>query len=335
MKSLVQTEGSKTVFARRPSATGLGGVVYFGVIQPGCAGDAYRKPTRRPPSANFAAAPCTCVRAHHVLPREDPWNPPRKQLVMKPFTLLSLFCLCLFVACVDDDDLVRPDNVELRVDFAAQYDENALGIQRETYDYPTGATLKATLFQYYVSDLALIDTDGNAVGLSDIELIRYNSAADPGVVSRTFTVPEGDYVAVRFGLGVKPALNAQPPSNFSAADPLNEAEFWNENARYVFAKWEANADLDGDGTFEQGLSYHLGADALYRTLRFDGPTFTLDGSGDPRVVVVADYLRALSDGTDAGTFDIATVSRIHGSNQAASGEMWDRFADQFTVRIEQ
>jgi hypothetical protein len=251
---------------------------------------------------------------------------------MKYLSLLALLALFTFAACTDDDDMRQPENVSTTIDFRSTYDGADLAIQSATYDYPTGAKLKATLFQYYVSDLAFLAADGSVVSLTDIELIRYNSATDDAVESRTYDVPEGDYVGIRFGLGVRPDLNALDPSAFAANDPLNENEFWNTNARYVFAKIEANADLEDDGTFDTGLTYHMGSDALYTTITFD-QNFTLDGAGAPRFIIAADVLKALSDG--ASTFDISdpTKQRVHGGNQAIATDIWNRLAGQFTLEM--
>lgn len=226
----------------------------------------------------------------------------------------------------------RPDDVATTINFLAQYEGADLAIQSAEYDYPTGAKLKLGLFQYYVSDLTFVDADGNNVLLSEIELIRYGSPTDDAVESRTYDVPSGNYVQVKFGLGVKPELNAQDPNNFSAADPLNENEFWNAMARYVFAKIEANADLEDDGTFDTGLSYHMGSDAVYTTIEFNG-SFTIDGNDDPQLTIVADVLKAMSDVNE--TFDISDPQSqtVHGGNQPVAQSIWDRLAAQFTLDL--
>jgi hypothetical protein len=253
---------------------------------------------------------------------------------MKYKSLLSLFAVLFVFACQDDDDgLMLPENISTTIQFRAEYDNADLAIQSTTYAYPNGAELKATLFQYYISDLILIAADGNEVGLSDIELIRYEDATEDNIEERTYDVPSGDYTALRFGLGVKPGLNAMDPNNFAANDVLNENEFWNADARYVFAKIEANADLENDGTFDTGLTYHMGSDALYTTITFTGD-FTLDGNGDPQIVITADMLEALSNGTN--TFDISDPDkqRVHGGNQAVATEIWERLVGQFELSLQ-
>ena len=236
----------------------------------------------------------------------------------------------VLTSCEDDEDPFG--SVDLTIDFRGEFADRDLEIQSGTYDYPTGEQLVMQLFQYYVSDLALIPVGGGEdVPLSEIELIRYASATDGAITERQFTVPAGEYVGVRFGLGVKPELNAMDPSNFSAIDPLNENEFWNERARYVFAKIEANADLEVDGTFDTGITLHMGSDALYQTVTATSRPFTLSSNEDARLSVVADVLGALG-GTTA-TYDISVPANqtVHGGNQATATGVFNQLARSFTI----
>lgn len=250
---------------------------------------------------------------------------------MKYISLLALLLLFFFSACEDDDPAAGA--VDLNLEFRADFAGNPLAISSETYNYPTGADLKMLLFQYYVSDLELIPADGgNPVQLTDIDLIRWQSATESSVTTRTYEVPAGDYSGLRFGLGVSPDLNAREPSEFAADFVLNENEFWNASTRYVFAKIEANADLESDGTFDTPLTYHMGSDAVYFTVTFN-QDFSIDGESDPQLTIVADVLAAMSDGTD--TFDIADPDRqrVHGGNQAVALDIWNRLAGQFVLEI--
>ncbi len=243
--------------------------------------------------------------------------------------------LCLpFFGCLDDDDVSSvPLDTDLTVNFRAEYDGQPLAIQSETYAYPTGADLKVLLFQYYISDLELLPADGSApVKLADIDLIRWISASEDATTDRTYRVPVGAYRGLRFGLGVKPELNALDPSAFAADYVLNEAEFWGPTTRYVFAKIEANADLENDGTFDTGLSYHMGSDAVYTSVTFDR-NFTVAAGGNQELTVVTDVLKALSGNGE--TFDIGAPNQqaVHGGNQAVARGIWNRLAGQFTLEV--
>ncbi|MEM1358221.1 MAG: MbnP family protein [Bacteroidota bacterium] len=251
---------------------------------------------------------------------------------MKYYFLFAVLALFFIVSCMDDDDSVTGD-VATTINFRAEFDGAPLAIQSTTYNYPSGADLKVQLFQYYLSDLELLPAGGGAaISLADIELIRWMSATEDEIESRTYQVPAGTYTGLRFGLGVSPDLNAQDPNNFAADFVLNENEFWNAATRYVFAKIEANADLENDGTFDTPLTYHLGSDAIYTTITFD-QAIEIDGNGDPQLTVVADVLKALANNTDI--FDISNPDqqRVHGGNQAVATDIWNRLSAQFTLEV--
>ncbi|NJB86989.1 hypothetical protein GGR26_002766 [Lewinella marina] len=254
---------------------------------------------------------------------------------MKNLLLFLLLPLLLTTGCLDDDDQLDPlREGELALAYRAEYGGQPLDIQRKVYGYPTGDSLKVLLFQYYVSDLELLPADGGeSIRLEEIDLIRRRSAAGDPTVERTYLVPAGDYRGLRFGLGVKPELNAMNPSKFAANYVLNEAEFWGPTTRYVFAKIEANAMLEDDGRFDTGLSYHMGSDALYTTVTLDR-RFTVGSGRTPRLTVVADVLKALSGNGE--TFDITAPGKqtVHGGNQDVAVGIWNRLATQFALRVE-
>lgn len=248
--------------------------------------------------------------------------------------LLALPVLFVLACGEDDDPAPAQEPVDLTLNFATEFDNQPLSIQAATYDYPLGeARLKTTLFQYYVSDLELLPADGgDPVLLTEIDLIRYGSEADGGQTSRTFSVPAGNYRGLRFGLGVKPELNQRDPSEFAADFVLNENEFWSPATRYVFAKIEANADLENDDTFDTGLTYHMGASELYRVLTFGG-NFSVNAS--TQLTLNNDLLDAFTDGS--ATFDISDDGnqRVHGGNQAVATDIWNRLAGSFELTVSQ
>lgn len=249
-------------------------------------------------------------------------------------SLLFVFGLSLFffTACEDDDNL--GENGDVSITFNAVYDDAALDLQQTAYDYPDGAKIKVQLFQYYISDLVLVRADGGTETLSEIELIRYNAAGAGNTQTLTFdNVPAGDYVGLRYGIGVKPELNNQPPSNFAADYVLNEVEYWNDNVRYVFAKIEGNVDLNDDGTFDTPVSYHMGSNDIYSTLEFSG-NFSISENGTTNFDIVADVFDSLaSSDTDFQDFSDESQRVVHGGNQQVAADIWTRFTNQFRLTV--
>ncbi|MEL6140248.1 MAG: MbnP family protein [Bacteroidota bacterium] len=253
-----------------------------------------------------------------------------------PLVLLFSASLLLITACDDDDDTATQTGT-VDITFASLYNAANLSIQDTGYDYPDGSKLKVQLFQYYISDLELLPADGgNPVRLTDIELLKYGTAGGSHTQSLTFTdVPAGEYSGIRFGLGVKEELNNQPPSNFAANFVLNEAEYWNDNVRYVFAKIEANVDLNDNGMFDTPVSYHMGNNSIFTTLTFNG-NFSVAENTTQEMTFAADVYDALV--ADENTFhDFSDPDQriVHGGNQAISADIWNRLANAFTLSIPQ
>ncbi|PHI20624.1 hypothetical protein CEQ90_06085 [Lewinellaceae bacterium SD302] len=254
------------------------------------------------------------------------------------FTFL-LLCAALtsafiFTACDDDEDAAVPSG-DVTVNFNALYDGANLTVQSDVYDYPDGSELKVQLFQYYVSDLELIPANGgDAVQLSDILLVRYNNAQEDNVDSYEFNeIPAGEYTGIRYGLGVSPDLNSMDPNEFDADFVLNDAEFWPGNARYVFAKIEATVDLENDGTFDTGVSYHMGSNDIYSTVTFNAP-ITVSENGNTTLDIMADVQKALAaSDTDFHDFSDESQRIVHGGNQAVAADIWERLGAQFTLSV--
>lgn len=243
---------------------------------------------------------------------------------------MALAATVVFTSC-DDDEM--PANGTIEIVFRGNYDDQPLDVQAETYSYPDGSDLKVLLFQYYLSDLGLLRDQSATESLSEIELIRYNLAGSGNEVTRSFEVPAGNYSGLQFGLGVKPELNNQPPSNFAADYVLNEAEYWNDMVRYVFAKIEANVDLENDGTFDTPVSYHMGSNDVYTTITFNG-SIEVNPNETTTLEVTADVLDALAaSDTEFHDFSDPDQRIVHGGNQAIAMDIWDRLVQQFRLSI--
>ncbi|MEM9503817.1 MAG: MbnP family copper-binding protein [Cyanobacteria bacterium P01_E01_bin.43] len=123
----------------------------------------------------------------------------------------------------------------------------------QAYEIGAPATTMTTLdFRFYVSEVALIDADGNEVPLileqdglwqhQNVALIDFEdksgACANGTVETRAQvvgSVPAGDYTGVKFTLGVPFALNHIDST--LAPSPLNlTALWWNWNFGYKFAR---------------------------------------------------------------------------------------------------
>ncbi len=196
---------------------------------------------------------------------------------MYSFSLRTLLLVCvsiLFFAACENDNTSSSGDVELN--FRAEFDSQPLQIFDVAYPYPEGMSMKFQLFQFYLSDIELVRADATTVPLSEVELVRFQdfttlAEAEQGVTLQFTDVPDGEYTAIRFGLGVNPTMNALDPTNFQQPHPLDDTNYWSWATGYVFSKIEASVDTLGNGAFDTGVSYHVGNDSLYTIMTYQRP----------------------------------------------------------------
>lgn len=162
--------------------------------------------------------------------------------------------LAIAIACGTYAHAVaQSDTEEVAIDFEAWVgdEEFACG---ESYEEvgTSNSTITPTDFRFYVSDVALIDEDGNAVPLEleqdgrwqyqNTALLDFEdgtSACDNGTTEMNTTVvgtvPEGDYQSLQFTMGVPEDLNHEDAA--IAPSPLNlTSMWWNWQGGYKFLR---------------------------------------------------------------------------------------------------
>ncbi|MFN4254452.1 MAG: MbnP family protein [Saprospiraceae bacterium] len=183
---------------------------------------------------------------------------------MKNALLLIALLSLVTVGCDKDDDSKPATSSNLTVTFKATFDGVELEKQKDFMygSYP----VHFDRYTQYISDLALVKSDGSEVKLSEVEFLEFfpdfNSGNLSATPQRTYAnVPLGDYTGLKIGVGVRTDLNAKKPSDFPAGTPLAlENEYWLSWKSYIFSKIEAKAELDGTGNdYETFLNYHSGS----------------------------------------------------------------------------
>lgn len=184
------------------------------------------------------------------------------------FFLALVFCFGL-LGC--DKDKNQSNDGQLTLSFKGHFDDDRLKMFTTEYPYEDNMKLRFQLFQFYISDVALLKTDnpaGDSLQLIDVELVSFKNiqsdvAADKGITFILKDIPPGSYKGIKFGLGVSADLNAVGPSSYTPPHPLDD-NYWSWAKGYVFTKMEGNADLDNSGKFATKLTFHCGENEFYR-----------------------------------------------------------------------
>lgn len=213
---------------------------------------------------------------------------------MRAFAWVIALTVLLAASCGNDNN----ETASVSLDFKARFGAAPLTMFTRAYAYPEGMNVRFQNFLFYVSDVELIREDGSAQKVSEVELISFkniqdDAAAQKGIQISKSNIPPGNYKGIRFGIGVAPALNGTQPGDYKPGHPLTD-NYWSWALGYIFTKIEGNADLDGDGNFNENakLTFHIGANSLYRTKTFD-KNLTVKAGETLRIPFQVDLRRVL------------------------------------------
>lgn len=164
---------------------------------------------------------------------------------MKSILKLQLVILSLIItlsSCSSDDDATQElsgeNNLTIEFDNSVNGDDLLLGTS--TYTNSNNETLTINRFNYIVSNFVLIDAEGNEYIYSKDDsyfVISEEEAMNEVVLEN---IPAGDYVAMRFGVGVDQEKYLQGAAG--QGDFLQIAEetnmMWSWQAGYKFLNFE-------------------------------------------------------------------------------------------------
>lgn len=255
------------------------------------------------------------------------------QLMNRLFMWLVVAVALSVSACQHDKD---NDQSEVKLRFNSTYAGAPLVMYEPVYEYVEGMKMKAQLFQFYVSDIELVQANGQAVRLSEIELISFSddlneAQAQEGYLRTYADIPAGQYERIRFGLGISPDLNATQPGNYSPNHPLAD-NYWSWALGYIFSKIEGVADVDGDGVFSEKLTFHTGADELYRVLEFEGPFVVPANGDDVEINFEVDLKEVLVKGNQFIDFRIPDDTQDHNTDEDVYRFIWANLSDAVRLK---
>lgn len=182
------------------------------------------------------------------------------------FTLSILALSLLATSCNKDDDggpdnttntPTVPDFADLTITFNHQFGDADFDLQT-MYSDQAGNTVSFSKFKYLMSNLFLIDADGNRVAL---DTYGYNDEATERFTLSLKDVPTGQYEGLELMIGLDDAINSGNPNQYAADHPLSpilNGMHWDWTTGYIFMSIE--------GTYENSSQdmvpflYHIAFD---------------------------------------------------------------------------
>ncbi len=208
------------------------------------------------------------------------------------FFLVAVGVLGL-ISCKDDDETTYGT---LTINVKAVYDGEPLSTF-STYDFDNGEDIQFSLISLMLSDIDLLN-QAAGTPISDIALADMSfdnlTAAEKGFTIKSMNIKTGSYTGIRFGIGVKPDINAMKPADFPSTNPLsNTSYYWIPWSSYIFSKTEGLLDTLGTGLFDLPFALHTGSDGLYVELE-GGLPIVIESQKDTQLDIIVDYKDLLS-----------------------------------------
>lgn len=232
---------------------------------------------------------------------------------------------------------------KLRIEFDNVVGDKNLVMNSVTYRNAANEDFVVTKFNYFVSNIKLIKSDGSSFAVpqdSSYFLIREDTKASQFVTLNS--IPFGDYKSVEFMVGVDSLRSTAPiEKRKGVLDPsgsmMEDGMYWSWNSGYIFVKLE--------GTSTQGnpvngkFYYHIGLFGGYsqrtvnntRAVRVDfgEPKASVNASKTPEVHLLVNILKMFDGpGTRA---KISESNSIMGGQPVKSQEIANNYAHMFSL----
>ena len=175
--------------------------------------------------------------------------------------LLSIFCLCLFLASCANDNVSpitkKGGSVILNID-------NVIGNQNLEYDtlYSIASGEKYTIkkLKYYISNIQFMKSDGSVTTLQqDSSYFLVDESNSASMILSLPQVEIGKYLAIRLMIGVDSAKSMAPLEKRRGVldmSGLGQDMYWTWNQGYIFFKMEGiYTDFSGKN---DDYTYHIG-----------------------------------------------------------------------------
>jgi hypothetical protein len=170
----------------------------------------------------------------------------------------------------------------------------------------TGRKFNISDCRYYISNIVLIKNDGTEYPITGKVLL-----ANPNTMSYALgNVPVGKYKGFKFIMGLDSTTNHADPATYPTSSPLsyqNPSNHWGWNSGYIFMLFEGKVDVTpgATGSPDTDYFYHVGMDAMKRTIDFSTSAFEVKSSEDLELGILFDLRKVLNN------VDMTTENATH------------------------
>ena len=190
-----------------------------------------------------------------------------ENLTMKKLLYTSTLILSLFIlnACKDNEEVIQPiaklGTVQLTFDNVVG--EQDLLLDSTVYTNMFFQEFTVAKFNYFISNIELLTKDNVYVPmLQDSSYFLIKEADPASLIANLNWVNEGEYIGMRFVIGVDSLRNTKPITERTGVLDISgyaSDMYWTWNSGYIFVKLECHKPVKkGDPTPIVPYVYHIG-----------------------------------------------------------------------------
>ncbi|GAA4006596.1 hypothetical protein GCM10022631_17630 [Deinococcus rubellus] len=193
--------------------------------------------------------------------------------------------------------------------------------------------IKTTMWQMYISNVALVKADGSEVRIPGLNLIKLGADGPfQNIMAFRGDAPVGDYRGVRFDVGVPRDLNHLDASTQAAPLGVDSGMFWAWNPGYIFSRYEGTATL---GNQVLNVALHMGGDQRCLTVNLadlikPGTAVKVTDQG-AAVAVKLDASQMVASGVGSGKFDLSDPKYVQVHGGTVADQLYLNLAGAFSL----
>jgi len=245
----------------------------------------------------------------------------------KLINILIALSLILIIGCETDDDddpAIAPTPTPTPIVDASKSNvkimfEHVFGNMSTTFNLNTkyktenGDTISATKLAYFISNVKLTKDNGDVFTETKSYHLVQKEDGQMMDMFQLLNVPIGTYNKIEFSIGVDAGANTTNDQDGDLDPSKNPSMVWNWDTGYKFFVFEGNYISKNENS--GGLIHHIGRDANYKTLTFDGFNLTVASSTTDEIHFMVDVSQIWKNPT---TLDIENYTSVKGGTEASN-----------------
>lgn len=225
----------------------------------------------------------------------------------------------------DEPKIITPGDGEMGFTFKNYVGDKPLTLATETYTNCASEEFTVTKFNYYITNVKLIRTDGTEYAQPESYHLVQQDVAGSNHFHIT-DVPKGEYKSVSFMIGVDEARNTSGAQTGALA--VENGMFWTWNTGYIMAKLEGTSPVANGGKYIEHIGGFNGQYNSVRTVTLNFPTpLTINSTSTGEAEVRADILKWFGGSTCVSIAEQSTIM----TPGPVSKKIADNYATMFSI----